>query len=293
MTKKNSPNSRKSFWFSESELPYEKKGVKVQVFVDELLHEEQSQYAHIQVFSTPFYGRALIIDGIIQTTEKDEHIYHEMMVHVPSIRMGVPRKLLIIGGGDGGAIKHALRIKSIEKVVQVEIDERVTEVSKEYLPSLSEGTLTDPKVELVFDDGMKYLDSHKNDFDVIVVDLTDPKPDSPAEALFEEPFLHMLKNALTKNGVVSIQSGSLLFQREWVEKFNKRLQNVFPWVKLHTATVPAYQLSPFAFEIASVQPLKELTLEEIKERFQNIVGQNKYLSPEMYLASSVIPPNID
>lgn len=280
---------KKNFWFSEKGLPYANDTIEIKVFVDEVLHDEQSKYAHIQVFSTPFFGKMLVIDDIIQTTERDEHIYHEMMVLLPSIRMGNPHNILIIGGGDGGAIKQALRIKSIERVVQVEIDERVTEVSKQFLPSLADGGFEDQKVEVLFIDGAKYLKQHKDEFDIIVLDLTDPKPDSPAEQLFEKQFLTDVKNALTQNGVVAIQSGSLLFQKEWVDTFSKRMTEIFPWVRLHTAVVPAYQLSPFAFIYASPKPLPELSADEVKSLFQNINGDNKYLSPEMFNASSVIP----
>jgi spermidine synthase len=280
---------KKNFWFSEKGLPYAKDTVEIRVFVEDILHDEQSQYAHIQVFSTPFFGKMLVIDDIIQTTELDEFIYHEMMVLLPSIRMGSPRKILIIGGGDGGAIKQALRIKSVEEIIQVEIDERVTEVSKKFLPSLSANGFDDPRVKVLFTDGAEFLKSHKNEFDVIVLDLTDPKPDSPAEQLFEEPFLNDVKQALTKDGVVSIQSGSLLFQKEWVDTFYNRLQQVFPWVKLHTAVVPSYQLSPFAFVYASPKPLAELSSTEVDEAFKNITGANKHLTPEMYSASGVIP----
>jgi spermidine synthase len=203
--------------------------------------------------------------------------------------MGATRNILIIGGGDGGAIKQAIRVKSAEKIVQVEIDERVTEVSKQFLPSLSENGFDDPKVQVLFTDGAEYLRSHKNEFDVIVLDLTDPKPDSPAEQLFEEPFLNDVKNALTKDGVVAIQSGSLLFQREWVDTFYKRLQNVFPWVRLHTAVVPSYQLCPFAFVYASPKKLKELSPAEVNTLFKNIKGKNQYLTPELFHASGIIP----
>jgi spermidine synthase len=280
---------KKNFWFSEKGLPYASDTVEIRVLVEEILHDEKSEYAHIQVFSTPFFGKMLVIDDIIQTTEFDQHIYHEMMVLLPSIRMGAPRKILIIGGGDGGAIKQALRVKGVEEVIQVEIDERVTAVSKEFLPSLSENGFDDPKVKVLFIDGAEYLKSHKNEFDVIVLDLTDPKPDSPAEQLFEKPFLNDVKNALTKNGVVAVQSGSLLFQKEWVETFYERLQHVFPWVKLHTAVVPSYQLSPFAFVYASPKKLDGLSSAEIKRRFGNISGKNKYLTPEIYYASSILP----
>jgi spermidine synthase len=279
---------KKNFWFSEKGLPYAKDTVEIRVFVEEILHDEQSEYAHIQVFSTPFFGKMLVIDDIIQTTELDEYIYHEMMVLLPSIRMGTPKKILIIGGGDGGAIKQALRIKSVEEIIQVEIDERVTEVSKTFLPSLSENGFDDPRVKVHFTDGAEFLKSHENEFDVIVLDLTDPKPDSPAEQLFEEPFLNDVKNALTKDGVVSIQSGSLLFQKEWVTTFSKRLELVFPWVKLHTAVVPSYQLSPFAFVYASPKRQTELSKVEVKNAFTKINGENKYLNPDMYFASGVI-----
>src|SRR4028118_1795240 len=131
-------SAEKSFYFTEAQLPYGKEGIKISVLVNETLLDEKSKHGHIQVFDTAFFGKMLVIDGIIQTTVYDEFVYHEMMVILPSLRIEKPQSLLIIGGGDGGAVKEALRVKSLKKIVMAEIDTAVIEVSRKFLPEISD-----------------------------------------------------------------------------------------------------------------------------------------------------------
>lgn len=277
-------------WFKEQGLPYGRPGVEIAIQVEETLLDTQSAYSHIQVFNTPFYGKMLVIDGIIQTTESDEFIYHEMMVIAPCLQFGHPRSMLIIGGGDGGAAKQALRIKSLEKIVQVEIDAGVIEASEKYMPSVSEGSMRNPKVQLIVDDGAKFIAETKDKFDIVVLDLTDPVPDSPAESLFGEPFYQSVRSILNDGGVVAVQSGSLLFQPEEAPTIQKRLANVFGHALIRAAVVPGYQLSLFGFQYASATNPEELDRGEVEKRLQNITGENKYLNTEVFLASTAIPP---
>src|SRR5919112_6103941 len=137
-------SAEKPFYFTEAELPYERVGIEISVLVTETLLDEKSEYGHIQVFDTAFFGKMLVIDRIIQTTVYDEFIYHEMMVILPSLRIGEPRSVVIIGGGDGGATKQALRVKSLRKIVMAEIDTTVIDVSKKFLPEISGDAFDDP-----------------------------------------------------------------------------------------------------------------------------------------------------
>src|SRR4028119_971357 len=157
-------SAKEPFYFAEAELPYGKEGIKISVLVSETLLDEKSEYGHIQVFDTAFFGKMLVIDGIIQTTVHDEFVYHEMMVILPSLRIEKPQSLLIIGGGDGGAVKEALRVKSLKKIVVAEIDTAVIEVSRKFLPEISGGAFDDPQVELVIQDGAEYVREHKAEF---------------------------------------------------------------------------------------------------------------------------------
>jgi spermidine synthase len=277
-------------WFTEAPLPFGAPGVRTQIEVTGVRCDIRSRYGHIQVFDTEFHGGMLVIDGIVQTTERDEFIYHEMMVLLPGLQHGRPRTALIVGGGDGGALRQALRLASLERVVQVEIDDTVTRVCREHLPTVSAGAFDDPRVELVFADGIEYLAACRERFDVIVLDLTDPVPGSPAEELFGEDFLARVAAALTPGGVVAMQCGSLTLQSDEVRTQLQRLRRVFPGTRLHTAVVPGYQLTTFGFALASTRPLVDLTDAELAGRWRNITGGCRYLSPQMYGASAVLPP---
>lgn len=279
-------------WFTERELPYCRTGVRVEVEIGAVLHDERSRFGHIQVFDTPFHGRMLVLDGVIQTTVNDEFIYHEMLVLAPSLEHGAPRSMLIVGGGDGGALRQALRLRSLDRVVQVEIDETVTRVCRDHLPEISAGAFDDPRVELVFADGAEYVAGCSAEFDVIVLDLTDPVSGSPAERLFDEAFLGQARDALAPGGVLAMQCGSLTLQPAEVRTQLRRLGEVFAATRLHTAVVPGYQLTTFGFLLGSATPLTALDGPDadLAERWRNIAGDCEYLSPEMYRASSALPP---
>ncbi len=281
---------RQPIWLTERDLPFGRSGVRISVEVTKVLCDEHSKYGHIRVLETPFFGRILVIDGIIQTTESDEFIYHEMMVQLPGLQFGAPRKILIIGGGDGGALRQALRFPSLEWAVQVEIDDLVTRVSRQYLPDISSGAFDDSRVELVYADGAKYVKDCAGRFDVVVLDLTDPVPHGTSEQLFDAPFLSQVKSILAPRGVVMMQCGSLLFQPQEVKDQLQRLRQVFGHARLHSAVIPGYQLTLFGFAMASAQELELLDAAEFENRSSGIREANQYLTIDTYQASQVIPP---
>lgn len=288
MRSDNSPNNSEQ-WFTEASLPFSQEDVRVGVRYDEILYDKKSEFGHVQVFDTPFHGRMLTLDGIIQVAENDEFIYHEMMISLPAIKHGNPKSVLVIGGGDGGAVKQALRIKSVERIVLVEIDRTVIDVCEEFIPSIASGSLLDPKVEVVIADGMKFVEETKEKFDIIALDLTDPLPDGPAVGLYEEPFYRNVRDCLSENGVVSTHCSSLVIQPEEARTMIPRLKNVFSEVVLHTAVVPTYQLTSFGFIIARANEAM-LTEEQVADGFSNIEGEFQYLSKDMFNSSGVIPP---
>ncbi len=275
-------------YFTEKELPNGKGGIRISTLVTEVLHEETGSFGKIAVYDTPFYGRMLAIDDIIQTTISDEFIYHEMMVVLPSLYIPKTESVLIIGGGDGGAIKQALRLPDIQRIVQVEIDDHVVELSKKYLPEVSGGAYDDPKVELVIADGAQFLRETEEKFDLIVMDLTDPVPGSPAEALFTEGFYATAKRALREGGVISAQCGSLVFQAQEVKSVKESLGKSFANAVLHHAVVPGYQLSSFGFMIATDRPSP--TTEEVSTRLRAVTGTSRFLTEDMYPATLALPP---
>src|SRR5512135_784852 len=179
-----------SIWFTEELHPYYRKGVRVK----RVLADEQTQYQHLQFVETEFFGNALILDGIIQLTERDNHGYHEMIVHVPMLAFGQPRRVLIVGGGDGGSLQQVLRYSSVEQAVVCELDQRVVDLSRQYLTCFGD-PWTDPRVELVVRDAFGYLEEHPGQFDVIISDTTDPI--GMAERLFSDEFYRSMVGALS------------------------------------------------------------------------------------------------
>ena len=184
-------------WYSEMHT----KDVKMSVRIDKQLCSEQSEFQRIDVFESPEFGRFLTLDGIMMLTEKDEFIYHEMITHVPMASNPDIKNVLVIGAGDGGTIRELTRYESIEHIDMVEIDERVVEVSKQYLPQTA-CKLGDPRVHIFYDDGLRFVRRKHNEYDLIIVDSTDPF--GPGEGLFTSEFYGNCYDALTENGILVI-----------------------------------------------------------------------------------------
>ncbi|MFH1643602.1 MAG: polyamine aminopropyltransferase [bacterium] len=276
-----------SSWFFERNIPNSEPNFKIGIKTKEKLYSAKSEFQNIEIYDTNFFGKMLVLDGIIQTTENDNFIYHEMMIHTPMFYHPNPKKVLIIGGGDGGALREVLK-HEIEEVYIVEIDAEVVELCKKHIPTLSEGAFENKKTNLIIDDGKKVVKNHLNYFDVIIMDLSDP--DGPAEELITEAFYQDVKKALTKNGVISIQSGSFEYQSKEIATIHKRVKSVFESVKIHKAVVPTYQGGEFSFMMAAKFDLSSVTEKEIKEKFKLLNLQNlKYYSPEIHFASAILP----
>jgi spermidine synthase len=205
--------------------------------VDEILYDGRSPFQHIQVASSPIFGRVLVLDDAVQTTERDEFAYHEMLVHLPMITHSAPRRVLIIGGGDGGSLEEVLK-HAVEHVTMVEIDREVVDVSREFLPGISGGAFDDRRTRLLIDDGIAFVRDTSERFDVILVDSTDPK--GPGLALFSPEFYAACAGILSDQGVLAVQSGSLLFQRDLTAMVRERLDAAFAVTGTYWAAVPAY-----------------------------------------------------
>jgi spermidine synthase len=169
--------------------------------IDELLYDSKTEHQRLKVFQNGTFGRILTLDDVVQTTEGDNFIYHEMLTHVPILAHGSAKRVLIVGGGDGGMARAALDHASVEHVTMVEIDAGVVEFSKEYLPMLSRGAFDDPRLELVIADGAEFMKTTKGGYDVIIIDSTDPI--GPGEVLFTDHFYGHAKRALTPGGILS------------------------------------------------------------------------------------------
>jgi spermidine synthase len=245
------------------------------------IHHEKSEYQEIAVIDTEQFGRMLLLDGVIQTTVEDEFIYHEMIAHVPLFAHKNPKKVLVVGGGDGGTIREIVKHPTVEKAVLVEIDDRVVEVSKEYLPEIS-CALDHEKVEVVIGDGIKYVKEKKNEFDVIIIDSTDPV--GPAEGLFSADFYRSVHECLKEDGIMVAQAESPFFDRDFLKKILSNIGSSFALTRLYTGFVPTYPGGYWGFALGSK---KYDPVEIDPSRADGI--ETRFYSPEIHKASFVLP----
>lgn len=215
--------------------------------VKRVVYRGRSPYQKILVFDAPFHGRVLALDDIVQLTTREEYFYHEMLVHPILQAHPSPRKVLIIGGGDGGTMREVVKYPSIEKVVECELDERVVQVAQEFFPKVASG-YKDKRAELRFEDGKKYLKASGELFDAIILDLTDPI--GPAKPLFERPFYKLCAEHLAPEGFLSAQTESLHFHRDLVAMVFATLRDLFPYVELVTMPLAMYPGNWWTFTIA-------------------------------------------
>jgi len=239
------------FWFHESHTP----GYEVKWRINSILHSEQTKYQKLSVVETEEWGRALILDDALQTTEKDEFIYHEMIVHPAMNTHPNPENVLIIGGGDGGTLREVARYKRVKTIHMVEIDERVIENSKKYFPSLA-CAFNDPRLTLLVKDGVKYVRNTRHKYDIVIVDSSDPV--GPAVQLFSREFYQDIYNILDDAGLLVVQSESPIFYQDIFKFVNKNISEVFPNTYVYLAAVPTYVSGPWSFTMGSKKydPLK-------------------------------------
>lgn len=235
-------DAMKKGWFSEiSELwP----GISLSLEVEEVLHRERSQYQDILVVKTKSHGRALMLEGIIQCTESDEFSYQEMIAFLPLCCHPNPKKVLVVGGGDGGVAREAAKHPGVEEVHQVEIDAAVLKVCRKYLPFMASG-LDHSKVSLTVEDGFEYMKRHEGQFDVIITDSSDPI--GPAECLFKESYFQLMKSALRPNGIVCSQSGTAWANLDHVEQTLRHCRKIFATAEYAIAAVPTYPTGQIGF----------------------------------------------
>ncbi len=260
---------------------YHSKNMTINYRIKQTLHTERSQYQDIAFVESHQYGRMLLLDSIVQTTEQDEFVYHEMITHVALNAHPHPKRVLVVGGGDGGAIREIVRHPSVEEAVLVEIDQRVVELSKQYLPTIS-CALDHPRVTVNIADGIEYIKNAKHEFDLIIVDSTDPI--GPAVGLFAQEFYKNLHAALKDDGMFVAQTESPWVDRDLIPGLHEGLRKVFPIVRLYLASIPTYQSGLFSFTVCSKKydPTTPLADKPTLE--------TKYYSPAVHQAAFVLPP---
>ncbi len=246
--------------------------------VSNVLYHKRSKFQDIMVFENPFFGKILVLDGVVQITEKDELFYHEMLTHVVMSSHPEPKKVIVIGGGDGGTVREVLKYKSVEKVYFIEIDEDVINVSRKFFPRVACG-VTDTRVEIQCMDGAEFVKSRIADIDLVIVDSTDII--GFAKSLFTKKFFRSVKNCLTPNGMYVSLSESLHFHKDMVIAVQETLQSVFPIVDLYTAPIATYAGNWWTFSVGSKQldPRDIRTRQKIKCRYYSKEIHNSAFLP--------------
>ena len=243
----------------------------IQTFsVSAMPYTGRSKYQSIQILDSPAFGRCLILDGKIQCSESDEFIYHEALVHPAMVTHPKPETVFIAGGGEGATLREVLVHKTVKRVVMVDIDKKVPEICKRYLPSLSDGAFDDRRLELIYMDAMKYLVEAKEKFDVMILDLTEPLEEGPAYLLFTKEFYRDVNKRLNKGGLISLQAGATsVMQPSTFLVVMNTLRAVFSAVAPYQAEIPSFG-GPWGFAVASQAPdLHELSPKEIDRRLSS------------------------
>lgn len=269
-------------WLADSE---EQDGFSSFWKVKQVLHKEQSEFQEVSVIETVGFGRALVLDGVIQTTERDAYIYNEMITHVPLATHPHPRKVCLIGGGDCGAAREVVKYPTVERVDMVEIDPKVVEVSRQYLPTVAGEGESDPRIRFIYEDGAAYIRAHKDEYDVVIVDSSDPV--GPAAVLFEEPFYRDVYAALKSDGLMVCQSESPVFYPHVLKRVRDTLQSMYPVVRTYLATVPTYPGGIWSFTLASKQadPL-QAPPERLREE------ETKYVNRDIFRSCFFLPNDV-
>ena len=240
--------------------------------VSNILHKSKSRYQDIMVFENPFFGRILVLDGVVQITERDEFFYHEMLTHVIMNAHPEPKNIIVIGGGDGGTVREVIKHKTVEKVYFIEIDEEVINVSKKFFPSVACG-MGDSRVEIKCMDGADFVKGRKSDIDIVIVDSTDIV--GFAKSLFSVEFFTSIKNCLTENGMFVSLSESLHFHKDIVIEVQETMKSVFPVVDLYTAPLATYGGNWWTFSVGSMKL-------DPREIHRTDLIETKYYCPDIH-----------
>lgn len=268
-------------WFSEYHTPNVYKSWKIK----KCLYSGVSKYQTIDVFETHDYGRMLVLDGYVMTTERDEFVYHEMITHVPAFTHPSPQRALVIGGGDGGTIRELAKHPSLSEIILCEIDEEVVRVSKEFLPDISCALSgKDKRVKVICDDGFAFVQQYQDYFDLIIIDSTDPI--GPGKILFTEEFYGHIHRALTKNGIMANQAENIFYDLKIMSEIFQNLSLHFSHVKSYNAGIPSYPSGHWSFGLASkqVDPLHPAGIERFNQNFQT-----RYYSDNLHSGIFCLP----
>jgi spermidine synthase len=254
--------------------------------VTQTLLSVQTPYQKLDVYQTVEFGKLMMLDDKVMLTERDEFFYHEMLVHPALLSHPNPRRVAVIGGGDGGAVREILKHPSVEEIIWVEIDGAVVEASREFFPTVSEQALSDRRVKLNVAPGEDILPQYDDYFDVLIVDSTDPI--GPAVPLFEAPFFRMCQKSLKADGIYVTQCGTPLYFPDEIHSVSQQLRQVFEQVRFYVGFIPFYPSGLWSYVMGS-QAVLQPSVEEIGDRFQAANLSCRYYTPQLHHASAALP----
>ncbi len=273
-------------WYSENHTD----DVKFSIKVDKQLCSFKSEYQEIDVFTSKEFGRFLTLDGYMMLTEKDEFIYHEMITHVPMAVHPKAKNILVIGAGDGGVCRELIKYPYIESIDVVEIDEKVVEISKEFLPQTACG-FDDPRVHIHYADGLKYIRKVHDKYDIIIVDSTDPF--GPGEGLFTKEFYGNCFKALKDDGIMVNQHESPFYEEDKIamQRAHKRIVMSFETSRVYQAHIPTYPSGHWLFGFASKKyhPTKDLDA----KKWNDLSIKTKYYNTNLHKGSFYLPNYVE
>lgn len=273
-------------WFTEQHTS----NVRFSIKVDRQLFSEVSEFQRTDIFESAEFGRILVLDGRIMLTEKDEFVYHEMITHVPMCVNLTARKVLLVGGGDGGTARELLKYDSIERIDLVEIDAVVVEACRKYIPQTA-SCLDNPRVRIFFEDGLKFIRRVENEYDLIIVDSTDPF--GPGEGLFTKEFYGNCYNALRADGIMVNQHENPYYTRDAVamQRAHKRIVNSFPISRVYQCHIPTYPSGHWLFGFASkkLNPVAEVDFQQWKA----LNLQTKYYNTKLHRGAFALPTYVE
>ncbi len=256
--------------------------------VDKVLYRDKTAHQDLIIFENSTLGRVMALDGVVQTTERDEFIYHEMLTHVPLLAHGAAKRVLIIGGGDGAMLREVSRHQTVEQITMVEIDAGVVSFCQQYLPNHSAGAYDDPRFKLVIDDGVNFVNQTIETFDVIISDCTDPV--GPGESLFTSEFYAGCCRCLTPGGIFVAQNGVCFLQQDEAVNSHRKLSHYFADVSFYQAAVPTYYGGIMTFAWASDNPtLRQLDPATVSARFARAGINCLYYNPAIHMGSFALP----
>ncbi len=262
--------------------------------ITKIYASEQTKYQKVEVIQSSHYGKCLILDGHMQSAQLDEFIYHENLVHPAMVACPNPKKVVIIGGGEGATLYEVLRHKTVEKCWMIDIDQRVVELCDEYMPEWHRGTFKDKRTILSYEDGRKFLENSQEKFDVIIIDIPEPVEEGPAYMLYTEEFYTMVATKLNDGGMVSLQSGcSAEKELRCLAAVHNTLKKVFPLVYSWPANVPSFDI-PWSFTMASMKIDPKLLKRDQVDKIlkERNVGELKYYDGETHEGLFFVPKYI-